>query len=166
MNCLIPTRYFRKEVPARYLGTGSLFPFNHSLDRLMEDFVQGFGLEPFGSKSPNTLAFEPVMDVSENEKEFQLKVELPGLEEKDIELSLTDQVLTIKGEKKEEKEEKEKNYHFVERRYGSFSRSFTLPDTVQLEKVEAAYRTGVLTITLPKKPEALKEPKKIEIKAA
>jgi HSP20 family protein len=166
MKCLIPTQYFRKEVPARYTGTGVLFPFNHSLDRWFEDFVQSFGLEPARSKTPNSLAFEPVMDVSENEKEYQLKVELPGLEEKDIELSLTDKVLTIKGEKKEEKEEKEKNYHFVERRYGSFSRSLVVPDEVDLEKVEAAYRKGVLAITLPKKPEALKEPKKIEIKAA
>jgi HSP20 family protein len=107
----------------------------------------------------------PAVDVVEKEKEYQLLAELPGLDEKDVEVSVADDILTIKGEKKEEKEEKAKNYYVSERRYGTFQRSFQLPAGVDAEKIEANFQKGVLTVTLPKAPEALKKEKKIAIKS-
>ena len=106
----------------------------------------------------------PVVDVVEKEREYQVSAELPGLEEKDVEVSVADDMLTIKGEKKEEKEEKAKNYYLSERRYGAFQRSFRLPPGVDSAKIEANFQKGVLTVTLPKTPEAQKKEKKIEIK--
>lgn len=108
----------------------------------------------------------PAVDVVEKDKEYEITAELPGMDEKDIEVKLADQVLTIKGEKKEEKEEREKDYYLCERRYGSFRRSFQLPQGVDTGKIEAAFAKGVLTVKLPKTAEAQKTEKTISIKAA
>jgi HSP20 family protein len=166
MKSLIPWSCTRNSLPVFRTRPAGLSPFHRSFDRLFENFFHDYGLTSPWPESEQMLPFEPRLDVSETGKEYQIKVELPGMEEKDVELSLTDRVLTIKGEKKEEKEEKEKNYHFVERRFGSFSRSFEIPAVVDLEKVTASYQKGVLTVSLPKTPEAHHEPKKITIKAA
>jgi HSP20 family protein len=91
---------------------------------------------------------------------------LPGLDEKNIEVKLVNGSLTIKGEKKEEKEEKKKDYYLHERHFGSFERSFSVPDGVDSDKIEASFKKGVLIVTLPKKAEAQKPAKKIEIKVA
>jgi HSP20 family protein len=108
----------------------------------------------------------PAVDVSEKDKEYDITAELPGLSEKDIEVKTSNGVLTIKGEKKEEKEEREKNYYLSERRYGSFVRSFRLPEGVDANKIEATFAKGVLTVILPKTAEAQKSEKKITVKAA
>lgn len=106
----------------------------------------------------------PAIDVSETDKEILVKAEIPGMEAKDIDISLDGRVLTLKGEKKTEQEEKEENYHRVERRYGTFSRSFELPADVDTNKVNATYKDGVLKLNLTKtKAQTVK---KIEIKAA
>ena len=104
------------------------------------------------------------MDVTETAEAVVVKAEVPGMDAKEINISVTGDVLTIKGEKKSEREEKEENYHVVERSYGSFSRSMTLPAAVNLDKIEAKYDKGVLTVTCPKKEEV--KPKAIEIKTA
>jgi len=91
---------------------------------------------------------------------------LPGMDEKNIEVKVADGTLTIKGEKQEEKEEKKKDYYLRERSFGSFERSFAIPEGVDVDKIEASFKKGVLTLTLPKKPEAQKPAKKIDIKAA
>ena len=106
-------------------------------------------------------SFVPAVDVYEDEHAIQLKFEVPGLDEKDIDIRLENSVLTVKGERKFEKETKEENYRRVERRYGTFTRSFTLPNTVSSEKIQAAYEKGVLTISLPKTEAA--KPKQIKI---
>ena len=106
-------------------------------------------------------SFVPAVDVYEDEHAIQLKFEVPGLDEKDIDIRLENNVLTVKGERKIEKETKEENYRRVERRYGTFTRSFTLPNTVSSENVQAGYDKGVLTIALPKKEAA--KPKQIKI---
>jgi HSP20 family protein len=106
-------------------------------------------------------SFAPAVDVYEDEHKVTLKIEVPGIEEKDINISLENNVLTVHGERKIEKEEKEENYRRVERQYGSFTRTFTLPTTVDSEKVSASYDKGVLNISLPKKAEA--KPKQIKI---
>ena len=108
----------------------------------------------------------PAVDVAESEKSYEIKAELPGMDEKDIEVKVTDGSLTIKGEKQEEREEKERDYYLQERRYGSFERSFELPESVDPDRIEASFKKGVLTVTLPKKAEAQKPAKKIEVKAS
>ncbi len=107
----------------------------------------------------------PAVDVAEKDNAYEITAELPGLDEKNIEVSLANGGLTIKGEKKEEKEEKRKDYYLKERHYGSFERSFTLPDGVDTDKIDASFSKGVLTVKLPKKPEAIKPEKKIAVKA-
>jgi HSP20 family protein len=102
----------------------------------------------------------------ESEKAYEIIAELPGMDEKNIEVKMADGVLTIKGEKREEKEEKQKDYYLQERSFGSFERSFEVPETVETDKIEASFKKGVLTLTLPKKAEAQKPAKKIEVKTA
>ena len=108
----------------------------------------------------------PAVDLVESDKAYEVTAELPGMDEKNIDVKVTDGRLTIKGEKQEEKEEKKKDYYLHERRFGSFERSFELPESVDAEKIEASFKKGVLTVTLPKKAEAQKPAKKIEVKAA
>ena len=92
----------------------------------------------------------PAVDMEETDNEVIVKAEMPGLDPKDFQISLTENTLTIKGEKKEEQEEKKRNYHMVERRYGSFYRSIPLPCPINSDKVEAKYKKGILEITFPK----------------
>jgi HSP20 family protein len=108
----------------------------------------------------------PAVDVIDKEKEVEVRAELPGIDEKDIDVRLSDGTLTIRGEKKEEREEREEggSYYVSERRYGSFQRSFRIPEGIDHDKVDASFRKGVLTITLPKTPEAQQKAKKIEVK--
>jgi HSP20 family protein len=112
-------------------------------------------------ESLTTSTFAPAVDVYEDEHKVSLKIEVPGIDEKDIDVRVENNTLTVHGERKIEKEEKEENYRRVERQYGSFTRTFTLPQTVDTEKVSANYDKGVLKITLPKKAEA--KPKQIKV---
>jgi HSP20 family protein len=107
-------------------------------------------------------SWSPRVDVLENNDAYLIKAELPGVNKNDVKIILRENVLTIKGEKKQEKEEKDHNFHRIERSYGSFERSFTLPSGVKNDKIDASYKDGVLTITLPKVEEA--KPKEIEVK--
>lgn len=106
-------------------------------------------------------SFVPPVDVYEDEQGIRLKMEVPGIDEKDIDIRLENNLLTVRGERKLEKETKEENYHRIERSYGSFTRSFTLPNTVNPEEVKAGYSKGVLSISLGKKAEA--RPKQIKV---
>ncbi len=103
----------------------------------------------------------PSVDIHENESELVLSAEVPGIEDKDIEIEIENNTLSINGERKIEKETKEENYHRIERSYGSFSRSFTLPTNVNQDNIKAEYDNGVLRISLPKKPEL--KPKKVKV---
>ncbi len=119
--------------------------------------------ENFSMQSPFTeeRTFAPAFDVSETEKELIVEAEISGMDKKDIKINLSNGVLTIQGEKKHEKKEENENYHCVERRYGTFSRTMRLPVEVDPEKVDATYKNGLLTVTLPKSGAV--EPKKIEV---
>jgi HSP20 family protein len=119
------------------------------MDRLFERFV-----EPVWPEMPALGEWQPTLDVTEDKDAVTVKVELPGVEQKDIGVTLQEGVLTVKGEKREETEEKGKQYHRVERSYGAFARSIRVPAAVQAEKVTATFKDGVVTITLPKAPEA------------
>ena len=124
--------------------------------------------DSFSERKPATKDGEggewlPSLDVSETKADFVVKAELPGVDPNEIDISLTEGVLTVKGEKKQEREEKEEGYHLVERSYGSFIRSLRLPREVQNEKINASYKDGVLRITLPKTEQAKKKEIKIKV---
>jgi len=133
------------------------------VDRLFRDFETGFLQSPLYRDVENfwrrDLAFPvtPAIDVVEKDNAFEITAELPGLDAKNIELSVSDDILTIKGEKKEEKEEKTKDRYVSERRYGSFRRSLQLPSSVDASKIDANFKSGVLAVTLPKSAEAQKK---------
>ena len=117
------------------------------------------------SENPLTTAsFVPAVDIYEDNEKVVLKLEVPGIEEKDLDVRVENHTLTVKGERKFEKEEKEENFHRIERSYGSFYRAFTLPNTVDTENVDAKYNAGVLKLELKKKPEA--QPKQIKVQIA
>lgn len=151
-----------KALSTRFDEWNPFLTLRSEMDRVFDDFFREFGTEPFFGP---TGTFQPSIDVSDTDKEIKIAAELPGMDEKDIELSLTRDSLTIKGEKKAEKEQKEKNYHRVERTYGAFSRTIALPVEVNTDKADAVYRNGVLMVTLPKTEKAIKETRKIPIKA-
>ncbi len=116
----------------------------------------------FWNDEPSITNWSPSVDIAEGKDEFTVKVELPGIDKKDVKVTVQDNVLMIQGEKKQESETKEKNYHRVERSFGSFARSFRLPSLVKADKIEAQYKDGILSITLPKSEEA--KAKEIEVK--
>ena len=135
--------------------TNIIFPMRNVFDRFFEDTM-----------APSFLSeekmFVPAFDITESEKEYKVVAELPGMDEKELDVTFTDGILTVKGEKKQETEDKGETYHRIERRYGSFQRSFRIPDHVQADKIEATYKDGVLKLMIPKSEES--EVKKIEIK--
>ena len=138
--------------PARELST-----LRREMDRLFEDF-----LGERGTFFPEAGNWVPAVDVSETDDNILVKAELPGMDTKDIDVSVQGDILVIKGEKKEEKETKEENFHRIERRRGTFARSIKIPVPVDADNIKAKYDKGVLTVTLPKKEES--KAKQIEVK--
>lgn len=139
---------------------------HREVDRLFDDFFRGFDRFPSLPFREERLAeFSPKVNVSENDKEIEVTVEVPGMDQDDVDISLRDDVLTIKGEKKQEKEEKDKEYYHVERSYGSFYRSLQVPCEVDQENIKAAFKKGVLKINLPKSTKAQENVRKIEVKS-
>jgi HSP20 family protein len=143
-----------------------LVSFRREVDRIFDDFFNNFGGRSPRGWGTDWSAVTPTVDVAESDKELVVTAELPGLNDKDFEVILAGDVLTIKGEKKAEQEEKTGNATYMERRYGSFSRSIRLPFEVRNEKVDACYDKGVLTIRMPKPAEAQRAMRRIEVKAA
>lgn len=132
------------------------------VDRLFDDFTRGSFLFPAGETE---IALTPRVDVSETESALEIEAELPGVDEKDVDVTLSDNVLTIRGERKHEREEKKKDFHLVERSYGSFARSIPLPFEVDSDAVKASFSKGVLKVTLPKPPAARAKARHIEVKS-
>jgi len=143
------------------MGGMDMFRSLHrEIDQLFDDFSRG--LPTFGESG-----IMPInLDVAETENAFEVTAEVPGAKPEDIDISLSDNLLTVKGEKKSEKDEKRKNYHMMERSYGAFQRSVRLPAEVDESKVDARFENGLLKITLPKAPEARSKVKKIEAKSS
>ena len=129
--------------------------------RELASFFENFAEQPSGKDQLAAGSFAPAVDVYEDEHNLVLKLEVPGVNEEDMNVSVENNTLTVSGERKFEKEEKEENFHRIERRYGSFSRTFRLPNTIDSEKVDAAYDKGILKITLAKRAEA--KPKQIKV---
>lgn len=128
------------------------------LSAILQEFA-GHTAEPEGAASVSS--FTPAVDIYEDAQKLIIKLEVPGIRENDLDIRLENQTLTVRGERKFEKEEKQENYHRIERRFGSFVRSFTLPSTVDTEKVQASYDSGVLSIEVTKRAEA--QPKQIKV---
>jgi HSP20 family protein len=162
-------------VPSTTQAWAPFLSLRREMDRLFDDFGRGFwqlptrrsifDVEPFGG-SEVTWEATPAVDIAESEKAYELTAELPGMDEKNIEVKVANGNLIIKGEKQEEKEEMKKDYYMRERNFGSFERRFELPEGVDADKIEASFKKGVLALTLPKKLEAQMPAKKIEVKAA
>jgi len=155
LTSLIPVGRERGTVSQPFLS------LQREIDRLFDDFTRGF---PTLSMMPPGGKLMPVTDVTETDKEIEINAELPGLEEKDLQINLSDNVLTIKGEKKAEKERKEKDFRMVERSYGAFERTIELPEGVNPDSIKATIAKGVLTVTVPKPAPA--QAKTIEVKPA
>jgi HSP20 family protein len=161
---LLPTVWRKSESPVRREEDHPFFALHREMNRMFDDFFHSFDLTPFGGGT-SFATFSPSVDIREDEKEVSIKAELPGLDEKDIEVSLSDDSLTIRGEKKDEKEEKGKEYWHRETSYGSFRRVIPLPEGLDTEKADARFKKGVLTVTLPRLEEAKTKGKRITIKA-
>jgi HSP20 family protein len=142
------------------------------VDRLFEDFQLGTWRSPFGRGAFDVQPFwrgdlwsrAPAVDIVDKESAYELSAELPGMDENNIDVKFSDGTLTIKGEKRDEREEKKKNFYLAERRYGSFQRSFSVPKSVDAGRIEANFKNGVLTVTLPKTPQARQNEKKIPVR--
>ncbi len=167
----LPVKNEKASTPEAWAPFASL---RREVDRLFDDFDGGFfrsfrrsafDIAPFWRREAEWPAM-PAVDVTDTEKAYEIAADLPGMDEKNVEVKVSNGVLTIKGEKQDEKEEKKKDYYVRERNYGSFERSFQVPEGVDADKIDASFKKGVLTVTLPKKPEAQKAAKKIEVKAA
>lgn len=136
------------------------------MNRLFDSFFGGLSPSPWASLERGSAeSFNPRIDVSETDKEIKISAELPGMDENDIDVSLTKDTLTIKGEKKEEKEDKGKDYYRMERSYGSFARTIPLPVEVNTDKVEATFKKGILSVMIPKTATAIEKTKKVPIKS-
>ena len=149
--------------------------FRREVDRLFDDFSSGVWRSPFGrsffdiepfQRSEAAFGSVPAVDITQTDKGYEIAAELPGMEDKDIEVKLANGVLTIRGEKRDVKEEKNKDYYLRERSFGSFERSFQVPENIDTDKISAGFKKGVLTIMLPKSAEAQRAEKKIEVKAS
>jgi len=173
----LPVKSNDKPAPARG-GEGmwhSLTSLRDEVDRMFDSFMRGFPalsgarrsaeLEPLWKFETSFGMTAPAVDVVEKDKAYEITAELPGLDAGNIDLSISGDILTIKGEKQEEKEQKEKNYYLSERRYGSFQRSFELPQGTDRDKIDARFDKGVLTVTLPKTAQAVQQQKKIAIQS-
>ncbi len=137
--------------PFRELST-----LQREMNRLFQDYTVGRGDEELSASS-----FVPPVDIYEDEHNVTLKMEVPGIDQKDLDIRVENSTLTVRGERKLEKDEKEENFHRIERRYGSFVRTFTLPNTVDTDSINADYDNGVLKIRLAKREEA--KPKQIKV---
>lgn len=136
---------------------GSISPFEREVDRLFDSFFGDRWLD-----APRAV-WVPPMEVTETDDEFRVRMELPGVEEKDVDVTYQDGLLSIRGEKKEHSETKDKMCYCSEIAYGSFERTVSVPSNVDGEKISARYKNGILTVSLPKREEA--KPKKVEIKS-
>jgi HSP20 family protein len=162
-KALVPWRSNKSQSPATREDFFDPFvTFRREMDRMFDDFFGGGALRPTHA---GWQAVTPAVDIDETDKEVIVTAELPGVGEKDVEVSLAGDILTIKGQKKAEHEETNGDTHYMERRFGSFSRSLRLPFEVRDEKVDAKFKHGVLTIRLPKPAELRRSVRRIEVRA-
>ncbi len=165
----LPIREDNENAPAARREFRPMDSFERAVDRFFDDFGRGFFGMPFRRRLLESPAFRefgtvPASDVAERDNEYEITIELPGMEAGDIDVKIAGDILTVTGEKKEEREEKKKDYFVSERRFGSFRRSFQVPSGIDAAAIAADFSKGVLTLTLPKSADARKSEKKIEVK--
>jgi HSP20 family protein len=172
----LPIRREEREAePAPALGDWRpLESLRREMESLFDDFGRGFWRSPLRRsifdlepRWPREMTWvtTPAVDIVEKDTAYEVTAELPGMDESNIDVKVSNNTLTIRGEKKEEKEEKKKDYYLSERRFGSFERRFQIPQGVDAAKIDARFKKGVLTVALPKTPEAQAQEKKIAVKA-
>jgi HSP20 family protein len=131
-------------------GTDPFLTLHREMNRLFDDVFRGVGMPTAGAVAEGATTMTPRIDVSEDDREIRVCAELPGVTEKDIDVTLQDDILTIRGERKAEQEDRQRNYYVMERAYGSFMRSLRLPFVAQPDQIQASFENGVLTVTIPK----------------
>lgn len=148
----------------RWNPSRDLMDVEREFSKLFNSFNRRFGFDEGNSKNEEleNAVWSPLTDISENKEQYLLKMDLPGVTKSDLKLSYEDGELKISGERKQEKEDKDSKYHRIERTYGKYFRSFTLPKQIEVEKIKAEFKDGQLTVTIPKAEEA--KPKELEIK--
>jgi len=161
---LVPWKRRQRDLDIRRDYDSPFRTLAREMNRFFDDFRSRFDIEPFGFSRGEAGAFMPSVDVTEDDKEVRITSELPGLDEKDIDITLSKDSVTIKGEKKQEMEDKGKDYYRMERSYGSFQRMIPLPAEIDQDKAQAEFKKGILKVRLPKTAEAQKAQKKIEVK--
>jgi HSP20 family protein len=161
---LIPWNRGKRQIQVQREERDPFLALQRDMNQLFGDFWGGSWLTPYGEPAREWSMFSPQVDVVETDTEIKVQAELPGLEEKDFEVSVSQDALTIRGEKKQEKEEKGRNYYRAERSYGSFERSISLPRNVDTDRVNAEFTKGVLTVSLPKVATS-EDRKKVVVKA-
>ena len=144
----------------------SVFDLHREVDNIFGNFIRRFDVSPFSEASLESASMAPRVDIAETDKDYQITAEMPGVEDKDLDVSLTKGLLTIRGEKKAEAEEKGKNFHRVERSYGMFERAVALPQDADASRVEAEFKKGVLKIHVAKLPTAIPQKRKIDVKSS
>jgi HSP20 family protein len=166
----LPIKTEARETASAPRGGSPFDRLRREVERLFDSFDGGlfnrpmFDIAPFWRREAWEMA--PAVNIAETDKAYEITAELPGMDEKNVEVNVANGGLTIKGEKREEKEEKTKGYHLQERHFGSFERFFRVPEGVDADKIEATFKKGVLTVILPKTADAQRGAKKIAIKAA
>ncbi|MGI9414750.1 MAG: Hsp20/alpha crystallin family protein [Hyphomicrobiales bacterium] len=159
----------KSHLPSLWGEGRDVFPpfrsLHREIDRVFDEFTRAMPWSDEAKKDNGGYRFAPHIDMCETEGALEITAELPGVEENDIDVTVTDNVMTIKGEKKSETEKKEKDYHLVERSYGMFQRSLPLPYEVDADKVEAKFENGVLKVSMPKPPEIEAKTRKITVKS-
>jgi len=148
-------------IPWRRERRGGLLDLQNRINGMFEDLFRGSWLTPWAEEQVQWL---PTLNVSESDEAVRVTAELPGVNPKEVDISISDDLLTMRGEKKAEKEESDSDYHRIERSYGAFSRTVRLPAVIDADKVEATFKDGILTINLPKREEAKTRRVKVEIK--
>jgi len=161
INTLLPTTSKKTQSEEDH----PFYSLQRQMNTLFDDFFRGFDVMPRGFYTRGVGSFMPTVDVKETDKEFLIKAELPGVDEKDIEVTVTKDHVTIKGEKKEEKENKGESYYYMERSYGSFHRVIPLDEETESGKAQATFKNGVLNITVPKIQSTKAKSTKVPIKA-
>jgi HSP20 family protein len=183
LSKLAPWNWFKKEeqqgtsLPVRVVGQDNsvashpIQALHDEIDQIFNDFFRRFGLAPlsrFPMSRPLTEGahwLKPSLDISATDKEYTLQVELPGINAKDVEVEVSGDTLKIRGEKKQEKEDKGRDYYAIERSYGSFQRVLALPADAKVDGIDAKFKNGVMTITIPRDESASQSVKKIEVKS-
>ena len=161
---LLPFSRSRNRLPARRSEEMDPFTaFRGEINRLFDDFFTGFDLPMFGGDDRGRM-LTPQIDVSETDQELQITAELPGIDEKNLEVTVADDMLTIRGEKRDEHEQRERDYHVMERSYGSFARTLRLPFAVDPQQAKATFKDGVLRITIPKPKDVQQKTQRIEVR--